>query len=218
MNWSSQEAKLSLQCNSLLLRQLREQRGWSQAQLAKAAGYSLRLISKLESGGAVTRQTLEDVADALCTPSQFVSVGDLTSDPVSIAKRYYEILYSRHADPFSLAVNLFHQEVEFKLPGDPTTIPFAGVFRGHKEVANLFRIFFSVMEAPMGHDFRPWYSFSVNTNEVMVWGKSWLHPKGKPLKEPMTVSNLMKFRDGKMILLEDNFDTHRAMELFEKVE
>lgn len=218
MNWSSKEAKVSLHCNTLLLRQLRERRGWSQAQLAKAAGYSLRLISKLESGGTVTRQTIEDVADALSTSNHAISVEDLTSDPVGIAKRYFEILYGHHPDPFSLAVPFFHEDVEFRLPGDPALIPFAGVFRGHTEVAKLFKIFFTVMEAPIGHDHRPWYSYSVSANDVMVWGKSWFHPIGQPLKEPMTISNLMKFQDGKLILLEDNFDTLKAAELFEAVQ
>ena len=47
------------------LRLLRDARCWTQEQLARAAGYSIKTIYKAEAGQALKRQTLTDIAHAL---------------------------------------------------------------------------------------------------------------------------------------------------------
>ena len=47
------------------IRLLREARCWTQQQLSRAAGYSIKTIWKAESGRALKRQTLADIAVAL---------------------------------------------------------------------------------------------------------------------------------------------------------
>jgi transcriptional regulator with XRE-family HTH domain len=44
---------------------LRDARGWTQQELAQAAGYSIKTIWKAESGRRLKRQTLADIAEAL---------------------------------------------------------------------------------------------------------------------------------------------------------
>lgn len=217
MNWPGDEIKAAQACNPLLLRQLREKHGWSQANLAKAAGYSLRLVSKLESGESVSIQTIEDIAEALSSKDLTVSATDLFSDPVSLAKQYFDALYTHQKKSFPVVRHFLDPDIEFRMPGDPNLIPFAGIYRGFTEVERLFELFFSVLEVPVGHDHRTWFSYSVSINDVHVWGKSWMHPIGNPFVEPMTISHLMRIRSGKLILLDNNFDTLRASALFEPV-
>ena len=47
------------------IRLLRESRCWTQQHLARTAGYSVKTIWKAESGRALKRQTLTDIAHAL---------------------------------------------------------------------------------------------------------------------------------------------------------
>ena len=47
------------------IRLLRESRCWTQQQLARTAGYSVKTVWKAESGRALKRQTLTDIAHAL---------------------------------------------------------------------------------------------------------------------------------------------------------
>ena len=47
------------------IRLLRDARCWTQRQLARVAGYSVKTIWKAEAGRALKRQTLADIARAL---------------------------------------------------------------------------------------------------------------------------------------------------------
>lgn len=204
------QGKMSYACDPLMLRQLRERRGWTQATLAEKSGYSLRLISKIESGETASRQSLEDVAEALSLPTEPVSFEDLISDPIGLARQYLAALHMHQAQMFDVISYMLHDEVVFIMAGDPAVIPFSGTYHGHEGVRELTRRFFSVLQVPEGYDHLPHYSYTSNGTDVLVWGKSWLHPIGQPMPEPMPLSHLMRFRDGKLILFDDHFDTQRA--------
>ena len=55
----------SVSVNGARVRELRVSLGWTQERLAERAGYTPRVVRKMERGGSVRRQTLDDVADAL---------------------------------------------------------------------------------------------------------------------------------------------------------
>ncbi len=59
--------------NGNRIRLLRDMRCWTQQQLASVAGYSIKTIWKAESGGALKRQTLADIARALDVPIQEIA-------------------------------------------------------------------------------------------------------------------------------------------------
>lgn len=56
---------MTMQFDGNGLRRLREQRGWSQQQLAEVAGVSVRTVQRLETGGSATGETRMAVAAAL---------------------------------------------------------------------------------------------------------------------------------------------------------
>lgn len=67
----------------LRVKELREARGWTQAQLAEAAGVAQSLISDLEAGKRASRYTtLMRIAKALG-----VSLSELTSEEVVNSER-----------------------------------------------------------------------------------------------------------------------------------
>ena len=210
MNWKKNEIKKSWPCNGDLMRYLREKRGWTQQDLADKSGYSKRLISKAESGGSISVEAIEVLAETLSTNDHQLVSEDLTCDPLAFAKRYAEAIYTEQAGTYSAIESMLHPECVFYIAGDPDIIPFAGNHKGLLEIERALQIMFTVLEVPAGHDYRPWYTFAACGNESFLWGKTWIHPKGRPFEEPMDIQHRFKFEEGKLVLLEDRFDTDRA--------
>lgn len=197
-------------CNPVLLKSLREKRRLTQSALAAAAGYTERLIVKAESGATLSRETIEDLAAALSTPNEPIYPEDLTTDLIQLARAYVHAVYTYQKDAVSHIRHFLDDDIVFIIPGDPAIIPFAGERRGFEAVHEAFQIFFSILEVPPGHDYRPHYQFLCQGTDVVVWGKSYTHPIGHPLPEPMPVSNLMQFRKGKLYRFQDQYDTQLA--------
>lgn len=200
-------------CNRDILKFFRTQRGWTQAELGRYAGYSERLISKAESGRSVSRTTITDLAEALSTSDQPVYFEDLVSDPIGIAEKYIAAVYACSHVTMSMIESFLDPEVVFFVAGEPDVVPFSGTYYGIEGCRELFRKFFSVLEVPQKHDHRPWYKFVGHGNDVIMWGKSWIHPIGMPMQEPMPVAQLFRFRKGKIVYMEDRFDTVKAIEI-----
>lgn len=215
MAWTLDVVKPAYCCNPLTLKHFREQRGWTQAGLAKVAGYSERLISKAEGGRSISSETIANLAEALSTPNQTIFPEDLIADPLECARKYIEGLYVHQICIIDHVRSFLADDVEFRVAGSPEVIPFAGCYRGIAEIERLFAVFFSLIEAPASHDFRSHYRFIAQGNEVVVWGESWLHPIGKPLTAPMPMTHLMRFQRGKLVYLEDRFDTELAMKVLQ---
>ena len=202
-------------CNAELLKHLRERRRFTQADLAAAAGYTERLIAKAESGATLSRETIEDIAEALSTPTDPITPDDLTSDPILIAQTYIHGLYVHQKDIVDRIGHIFDENIVAVIHGDPRVIPFAGKYCGIDEVRAGFQVFFSFLEVPAGHDHRPHYQYVSQGTNVVVWGRSWIHPIGAPLCDPMPICNLMKIRQGKLYYFEDQYDTGRTAVLLD---
>ncbi len=79
-NENRRGAKLTSRCNGPLLKHRRVSSQLTQSELAKAAGFSERLIVKAEAGGTLSTNTLQIIAQAPTdTGSANVAIEDLTS-------------------------------------------------------------------------------------------------------------------------------------------
>jgi transcriptional regulator with XRE-family HTH domain len=210
MNWNKNEIKKSWPCNGDLMRYIREKRGWTQQDLADKSGYSKRLVSKAESGSSISAAAIEIFAETLSSDVEKWIAEDLTCDPLTFAKRYAEAIYTKQAGTYSAIESMLHPECVFYIAGDPGIIPFAGCHKGLRQIESALELMFIVLEIPDDHDYRPWYTFAANGNESYLWGKTWIHPKGNPFDEPMDIQHRFVFQEGKLILLEDRFDTDKA--------
>lgn len=203
----------SVACNAEMLKYLREQRGWTQEELAHRAECSDRLVRKAESGQPVQRQSIASFAAALDSAEHPVHPDDLTSDPVALAKKYTEALHVHQANLVDAIRHFLDDEVVFRISGDPTVVPFAGEHRGVEAIDRGFKLFFSILELPENHDFTKHHRYIAQGTDVVIWGESYLHPKGQPMAKPMSISNLLRFRRGKLYHFEDNYDTHWAAQV-----
>ncbi len=207
MAWKEPPLKRSYACNPELLVYLRERKGLTQQQLAEVAGYSERLISKAESGQAISTAAVADLAEALSSENEPVYPEDLITDPVSLAKEYMAALHTQGNGIVDAIQRFLDDEVIFRISGDPKHFPFAGEHCGIEAVRRVFEIFFSILEAPADHDHEANYKYVGQGNEVILWGESWIHPIGQPMERPIPIAHRFVFERGKLVLLEDVYDT-----------
>lgn len=205
--WRTADVRPTYRCNAAQMKHFRERRRFTQDELARRSGYTVRLISKAESGRSVSSDTVEDIAEALSTEEEPVYPEDLISDPVQFARLWIEATYRDGVDAHKAVAGQIDPDAVLVINGDPTQIPFAGEYRGPEGFREMLGKFFAVLECPPGHDPTPHYHFIGAGNEVIVWGRSWLHPIGRPMDEPIDVSIRMQFSRGKLVRFEDRFDT-----------
>lgn len=194
-------------CNVDRLVQLRLRRGWTQQALAHATGYSERLISKAESGRPISTAAIQTLAQALSTDKEPVAPEDLISDLVALARQFMAGVYVHQKNILPAIRHLLHDDVVFRLVGDPAALPFAGEHRGLAAVERLFDFFFSIAEVPPNHDHEAHYTYHVQNQEVIVSGLSWIHPIGVPLDKPIRVTHHLRFRAGKIACFDCVYDT-----------
>ncbi len=195
-------------CNRDFLRQLRLRNGLTQADLAKRAGYSERLISKAEAGVPIALDTIVDLADAFSEVDEDrIFWEDLACNPVQLAQRYIHALHVHQKGVIDEIEEFLDVNAVVRIAGDPAQIPFAGEHVGIDAIRRAFDIFFSVLEVPQNLDYTKHYQYICQGPNAIIWGESWIHPIGRPMKTPIRVSNLLMFRQGKIVLLDDCFDT-----------
>ncbi len=207
MAWKEPPLKRSYACNSDLLVFLRERKGLTQNELSQAAGYSERLISKAEAGQPISTATVADLAEALSSENEPVYPEDLITDPVSLAKEYMAALHTKGNGIVEAIQRFLDDEMILRITGDPKHFPFAGEHCGIEAVRRAFDLFFSILEAPANHDHAADYRYVGQGNEVILWGKSWIHPIGQPMERPIPIAHRFVFERGKLVLLEDVYDT-----------
>lgn len=207
MSWHRQRTQRSASCTKRLT-ELRKARNLTQEELARIAGYSLRLICKAESGKSVAVATIRDIAEALSIDNELVTLEDLISDPLEIAKQFVFGMYKYEAEVVTQLSDIVHDDIVSIFAGSQPSIPFAGKSCGREAVDQAFRTFFQFLQTPEGHQPEEHYEFLSDDNRVVCWGASWFHPRGQAeLSSPVSVSILMQFTDGKLILFDDRFNT-----------
>ncbi|MCA9241121.1 MAG: helix-turn-helix domain-containing protein [Planctomycetales bacterium] len=216
MGWQETPRKKSYECNGELLAQLRKGRGWTQSQLAQESGYSERLISKAEASQPVSAETVADLADALNTPDEPIFPEDLIADPLAMAKAYIAAEYEHPEDVVGCLRHFLADDITVRLTGDPDLFPWVGEHHGIAEMERAYELFYSMIEPPPNHDWRPWYKFVGQGNEVMVWGKNWMGMIGQPLTEPIELVHRFVFQRGMLVLKEVLFDRHHGSKELDK--
>ena len=203
MAWTSTDLARSYPCNMRFLKQCRENRNWTQKQLAQRAGYTERLIRKAESGRNISVGTIDDLATALSTTEQQIFPEDMITCYESLARSFTDAWYCQQKNMAMAIKHIVHPETAFRIHGDQDSIPFAGHFQGLAEFTHAIKQFFGMMEVPRGHDHKPHYRYFTRGRSVAVWGASWIQPIGYPLTSPIPITQRFRFERGKLISFED---------------
>ncbi len=203
-------------CSGGLVSQLRIKLGWSQDDLADRTGFTARLIRKAESGQVVSRFTVETLATAFRDQGLDVDLADLEMDPPTIARRFVECMYTERAGVIDALQEHIDDEVVFQFAGDPAVFPFAGRHIGINAARKAFHLFYSVIQPPETTSDLDDFQFLSTGRGALVWGKTWAHPIGMPMNEPITLAIRMDSNGGKLIHFDDRFDTAMGLEHFRR--
>ncbi|QDU55791.1 helix-turn-helix domain-containing protein [Aeoliella mucimassa] len=200
-------AARSLHCSGQTIATLRDSVGFTQAELARRAGYSTRLIRKAESGGSLARRTIRDLADALSTEERIVSVKDLVITEEMIAKRLLESLRTSPHSVMEDVYDAFAADASILCSGDPSICPFAGSWHGTTRL----RRWFATLQATLGSRLKRFQAVETNRskNIVFVWGG--FPRRGEPLcNEQERIALRFQFQALEIRLLEIVFDSSQC--------
>ncbi len=127
---------------------LRRRREWTQEELAAAAGYTKRLIAKAESGGSLSPDTIEVLAEALSISDDEVHPEDLTTSSTELAVAFMRAYAGHEHEMLEHTRHFMSTEIKGHFPGGPELAPLSGLHNGIDEYESFLRKFFAIFERP----------------------------------------------------------------------
>ena len=134
--------------NGETIRQLRKLKGFTQEQLAEAAGCATRTIRNVEQSKLIDIKTLQKIAVVLVVPLATISVFDSVSEEdqqqrhIGILHEWFEAFLE---SDIPRLLTFHHPETVLELPGAGTMpgIPESAIFTGLEALREHFTIVFS---------------------------------------------------------------------------
>lgn len=120
----------SVRINSEYLRRLRTQLGLTQCDLARIAGYTERLIRKAEAGGTLSRESVNNLVEALARQGAQITSQQLMLDIASVANEWLDAFDRHGREMVPYVRHHLAREFVFVCPGNPSVAPFIGTWCG----------------------------------------------------------------------------------------
>ncbi len=199
-NWKDLAKTNALPCYPGVLKQLRQRKGWTQIQLAKYSGYSLRLISKAEAGGPIALSTIEDLAEALSLDGRVVYPEDLVVDPHLKTRELIRLLQKSR---FAVIDNMQHwldADVELHIVGHREVKQCPQLTIGQSGVVAVLQFLWTEFGSePLKLDDIHCVS---SGSEVAVWCKLFDEPGSNPPVKGVQMGCLLEFQRGRIRRIE----------------
>lgn len=207
----------SVPCNAEILRFFRNQRGWTQEDLANFSRCSPRVVAKAEKGDNVKADTLEAFSDALSTPAVTVHPEDLAMSPQSLVMEFLNLYAQYEHEVVAKCRHFLAEHMSAFVAGDPKILPFAGEWSGIDGFDQLWRAFFKHLVRPdKTLATRPVKLVSQgNTAMALIYER--VNGPGLPQGDPVPVTLLFTFERARIVRFEDHFDHHSAAESYQRL-
>ncbi len=193
--------------NGQRLKELRAARGWTQAELSRRAGYTVRVIGKAEGGNSLDLDTISAIAQALSQSDGPVTAKQLMLDQKAIAAEFIEALDRHGPDMVNHIEHYLAPEFVWICPGDPAVAPFIGQWHGADGLRQFFAIYCGIFRRLPTSDL----TFAVAENAVIVRYLETAY-MGDQLCGPIRINMHFQFRDGLIVRIDDDYDTHGGAE------
>ncbi len=188
--------------NGELLSRLRVDRGMTQLQLAKAAGYTERLVRKAEKGGRLDIRSIQNLAEALSQSGKPVLVERLIQDNLSVARLWITSFDTLGSEMLPVVKPFLSGSFVFHCLGEPQSTPFAGTFGGLLGFGKwLERYFLVVTHAACAE-----LEFIEGADAVVARWMEVCSIGGIPC-EPIRMSMYFRFHDGLITRIDTDSDT-----------
>lgn len=126
-----------------LLRRLRIDCMMSQAELARRAGYSARLVRKAEAGKSLAIETVHSLVETLREAGAKVSFAYLTKSHLGLARMFVESYDRFGRGMVNEIAGVVSSDFVFQYPGNPEQICFAGDWVGLNGLRRFLELFFT---------------------------------------------------------------------------
>ena len=176
-----------------------------QLDLARLAGYSVRLIGKAEAGKPLSTETIEVLAEALSSAEHKISPQDLILNPISLAEDYLraKLLYKDEA--VSKITHFLSPAFMIKVVAENMVASFQPAYRGSDGLTQYFQHFFRLFEPAKNADLsKPGPKFYESENEVVIWSDMLWRPLDESQSNmSATITSRLIFDDGMLVEQED---------------
>jgi transcriptional regulator with XRE-family HTH domain len=142
--------KLAVPINPASFVECRKSRGWSQEELSRRSGYSVRLIRKAEAGGTLKVETVQHLCEAFSQSLGCVEVEHLTCTPLKVAQRLVEAYDNYGIDLIGHCEGCFTSDFAYIIHADPARVPYAGRWEGMVGFQQMLNIFFGMFTRKPG--------------------------------------------------------------------
>lgn len=129
--------------NGKKIQSLRLQCGWTQRDLARIAGYSVRVIRKAEATGSLKLQTVNDLSHAFQSRGIEIASEDLIIDQTSVAKEIVDSFDNLGYGMLDRCGKYLALNLEINCVANRTKFPFAGSWKGAGAMQSFLSAFFS---------------------------------------------------------------------------
>ncbi len=133
--------KLSLKVHGQSIVEQRRKLGWSQEELSRRSGYSIRLVRKAEAGGSIRADTLQTICDTFAQAGCCIKVDDLVCNILSVAQRIVYCYDHFGRDLLKHCGELFTDDMVYHIHADPAQVPYAGRWVGKDGFQQMLDIF-----------------------------------------------------------------------------
>lgn len=192
----------SIRTNGNSIRRFRLDRGWTQQQLAKLAGYSPRLIRKAESCGPLDLETVRNIAEAFSSSGSIVTLQHLTLDIRAIAVQWMDALNRDGPAMVSSVEHLLAEDFVFYCPGDPAVAPFVGTWHGAEGLRNFWELYFAIFNRVPNETIE----YCVGNDLVVARFMETAYVAGQ-LYGPLRINMCFTFKNGLIQRVDDDYDT-----------
>lgn len=180
----------------------------TQHELARASGYAIRTIGKIEQANPVRYSSLVAIAAALNGLGADVSAPDLCANPTELVRQFVEAYRLHEQNMVETVEHLLSPNLEVFVAGDPAQIPFSGTYHGPKGLQEFWNRFFELLERPDKEALD--LTYYTNGNEVAAAGTEIANIRGHDVNEPTWLMLLFRVEAGLIVRFEDYFDTAPA--------
>lgn len=188
------------------LRSLRNHRGWTQGDLARAAGYSERVIRKAEAGGTLSIRTIRDLAQALSSCGRTITVSDLTLDLIAVAQQFVQSYDSAGKFMLYQCEQMLAEDFVFCTSARDSDLLFSGNWFSRHGLQHFLELFFAKFSRTSS-SLKP--TFESRKNQVLAQYIDILTYRGKEL--PMAVKLRFQFEKGLICRLDQEYTEYGSM-------